>query len=97
MADGGDLVLCADDFGLSADIDAGILALIERGRLSATGCMVAGPSFEADAPRLRRLADRVDVGLYLTLSDLPTLGDLSSLRRPASEPADLDKIGRAHV
>lgn len=87
-----DLVLCADDFGLAADIDAGILALVAQGRLSATGCMVAGPAFEADAPRLRAFADRIDIGLHFALTDLPTLGDIASIRPPMSAPADLGTV-----
>ena len=71
-----DLVLCADDFGLAADIDEAILALIEGGRLTATGCMVAGDRFAADAPRLARLATRADIGLHFTLTELPPLGPM---------------------
>lgn len=87
-----DLILCADDFGLAADIDAGILALVAAGRLSAAGCMVAGPTFEADAPRLRGFADRIDIGLHFTLTDLPTLGDIQSIRPPMSAPAELGTV-----
>ncbi|MBF0335117.1 MAG: ChbG/HpnK family deacetylase, partial [Alphaproteobacteria bacterium] len=36
-------VLCADDYGLSPGVSRGILALIEMGRVSATGCMVTMP------------------------------------------------------
>ncbi len=71
-----DLVLCADDFGLAGDIDEAILALVEAGRLTATGCMVGGAAFEQDAPRLARLADRADIGLHFTLTELPPLGPM---------------------
>lgn len=73
------VVLCADDFGLSQAIDDGILALVARGRLTATGCMVAGPTFEADAGRLMGVADRIDIGLHFALTDLAPLGPISSL------------------
>lgn len=89
-----DIVLCADDFGMSADIDEGILALVARGRLSATGCMVAGPTFEVDAPRLRAHADRIDVGLHFCLSDLPVLGHVPSLGVPDGTPAALGDVMR---
>lgn len=73
------IVLCADDFGLSAAIDNGILALAERGRLTATGCMVAGPTFVEDAGRLKDVADRIDIGLHFALTDLPPLAPIASL------------------
>lgn len=87
-----DIVLCADDFGMAADIDDGILSLIERGRLSATGCMVAGPAFAVDAPRLRAHADRIDVGLHFCLSDLPVLGHVPSLGVPDGTAAELGAV-----
>lgn len=89
-----DLVLCADDFGLAADIDAGILALIEQGRLSATGCMVAGPTFAVDAARLASYSDRVDIGLHFALTDLPSLGDIPCLSAPGGAPPSLDTVLR---
>lgn len=79
MAESRVLVLCADDFGLAADIDAGILALAAQGRLTAAGCMAAGPSFAADAGRLVGLADRIDIGLHFALTELPPLGPVASL------------------
>jgi predicted glycoside hydrolase/deacetylase ChbG (UPF0249 family) len=73
------IVLCADDFGLSRGIDDGILALAARGRLTATGCMVAGPAFVADAGAVTALADRIDIGLHFALTDLAPLGPIPSL------------------
>lgn len=85
------LVLCADDFGLSRAVDDGILALAERGRLTATGCMVAGPAFEPDAERLRDLADRIDIGLHFALTDLPPLAPIACLDA-AERPASLGRV-----
>ena len=78
-----ELVLCADDFGLGEEIDEAILRLIEAGRLTATGCMVAGERFALDAPRLAALADRAEIGLHLALTDLPPLGPM-----PTFAPGD---------
>lgn len=64
------IVVCADDFGMSAAIDHGILALAGAGRLSAVGCLSQAPSFRADAARLRELD--VDAGLHLNFTE--TLG-----------------------
>ena len=64
--------LCADDYGLSRAVNAGIRDLIVRGRINATSVMVVAPHFErADAASLKVLnADirRAAVGLHLTLT-----------------------------
>lgn len=73
------LAICADDFGLSDGVDLGIIDLIERRRISATSCMMAGPSLVRNAPRLLTLADRADIGLHLTFTDLDFLGDVPCL------------------
>jgi predicted glycoside hydrolase/deacetylase ChbG (UPF0249 family) len=63
------LCICADDFGLSAGINAAVLDLAERGRISATGCMVGRPAWEAGRRRLRALpSTQLEVGLHLDLS-----------------------------
>jgi predicted glycoside hydrolase/deacetylase ChbG (UPF0249 family) len=84
-------VMCADDFGLSQAVDAGILALVAAGRLSATGCMPTGPAFAADADRLRGFADRIDIGLHFALTDLPPLAPIASLDRDG-RPQSLRRV-----
>lgn len=80
-------VLCADDFGLSAGIDAAILDLIDAGRLSATSVMVAGPDLPAAASALADRAGRAEIGLHLTFTDLPPLGSLPRLAPEGTPPA----------
>lgn len=63
------VALCADDFGQGAAADAGILRLVEAGRLSAVSCLACGARWEADAPALLARADAVDLGLHLDLTD----------------------------
>lgn len=88
------LVLCADDFGLSAGIDAAVLDLIDRGRLTATTVMVAGPDLAAAAPALAARRDRVEVGLHLTFTDLAPLGPMPRLC-PDDRPPALAAVLRA--
>jgi predicted glycoside hydrolase/deacetylase ChbG (UPF0249 family) len=83
------LVLCADDFGLSPAIDAGILSLVDAGRLTATSVMVAGPAAAADATALVARRDRAAVGLHLTFTDLAPLGSVGG-----AGPDDLFAAGR---
>ncbi len=91
------LALCADDFGLSDSIDEAVLTLIARGRLTATSCMVAGPRFEADAPDLAALADRADVGLHFTLTDLPPLGAMPKFSPDGTAPGLGSVLARGYT
>src|SRR2546422_7241019 len=43
------MILCADDYGLSEDIDRAILELCRSGRLTAVSCMVALERCSADS------------------------------------------------
>jgi predicted glycoside hydrolase/deacetylase ChbG (UPF0249 family) len=61
------IVVCADDFGQSAPIDAGILTLARAGRLTAVSALALGPHFAADLPSL--VATGVEVGLHLDLTE----------------------------
>lgn len=81
------LVLCADDFGLSPGIDAAILDLIDRGRLTATTVMAAGPDLAAAAPALAARANRAEIGLHIAFTDLPPLGPLPRLMPEGRPPA----------
>jgi predicted glycoside hydrolase/deacetylase ChbG (UPF0249 family) len=64
--------LCADDYGISAAVNAGIRELIMRGRLNATSVMVAAPHLDNDeAPALGLLnsgVKRAAIGLHVTLT-----------------------------
>lgn len=62
------VALCADDFGAGPAVDAAVLDLAGARRIGAVSCLVGGPAFEADAPALRAIRDRVDVGLHLELA-----------------------------
>jgi predicted glycoside hydrolase/deacetylase ChbG (UPF0249 family) len=64
--------LCADDYGISPGVNAGIRELILRGRINATSIMVAAPYFNVDeAAALDRLNSgekRAALGLHVTLT-----------------------------
>lgn len=63
------LAVCADDWGLGAGVNEAIADLIERGRLSATSCLVDAPAFATGATRLAALARRADIGLHLNFTE----------------------------
>jgi predicted glycoside hydrolase/deacetylase ChbG (UPF0249 family) len=62
------LVLCADDFSLNPAVNAGILSLLDSGRLSAVSCMTQSPTWPADAKQLAPWKNRVDTGLHFNLT-----------------------------
>jgi chitin disaccharide deacetylase len=62
------VVLCADDFGLTEGVSQGILDLARLGRLSATSAMTNRPWWPRLAPALGELGARLGVGLHLNLT-----------------------------
>ena len=70
------IVVCADDYGLESGVDAAIVELASKGRLSATGCLVTAPGFVQSASALKALP--IDVGLHLNFTE--NLGPPGSYR-----------------
>ena len=62
------IILCADDYALTAAVSSGIVELVELGRLSAVGCMTEAPFWTDKSNRLPELRDRVDIGLHFNLT-----------------------------
>jgi predicted glycoside hydrolase/deacetylase ChbG (UPF0249 family) len=60
------LIVNADDFGFTPDVNAGIVEAHRRGVLTATTLMANGDAFE-EAARLAREIPTLDVGCHLTL------------------------------
>lgn len=63
------IILCADDFALSPGVSAGITALANKKRISATSCMTTTPHWEKDAQQLQPLCGTIDVGLHFNLTE----------------------------
>lgn len=66
------IVLNADDYGLSAGIDEGIVRLLDAGRLSGVSVMTTGPLWVTHAAALRPFAAAADIGLHFALTETPT-------------------------
>ena len=62
------LIINADDFGLTAGVDRGILEAYEIGVVSSTTVMASGQRFH-DAVALRERAPRLSVGCHLVFVD----------------------------
>lgn len=64
------LIVCADDYALSPAVDAAVLALIERGVLTATSCMTMSPHWNTSAQALTSaLRAKADIGLHLDFTE----------------------------
>ena len=59
------VVVCADDFAISAPVSQAIAQLAQAQRLSATSAMVLSPRWPQDADLLKGLRAQIDVGLHL--------------------------------
>ncbi len=63
------LILCADDYGLSPAVSAGILEALAAGRLNATGAMTNQPNWKIAANDLKALEGRgLQFGVHLNLT-----------------------------
>jgi predicted glycoside hydrolase/deacetylase ChbG (UPF0249 family) len=89
-------VLCADDYALTPGVSAGILRLLEAGRISATGAMTGRPSWRQAAADLKPYIGRADLGLHLNLTTGEPLGPMPGLAPSGSFPA-LGKVLRASL
>ena len=67
------LALCADDYGQSAAVNAGVLRLCEARRLTAVSCLANGPAWRTGAAALVRLGDpsagAPGLGLHFNLTE----------------------------
>lgn len=64
------MIICADDFGLSSDINAAIIELASLGKIQAASCMTMLPQCNSSALKpLLKYAPPLLVGLHLVLTD----------------------------
>jgi len=89
------VILCADDYGISEGVSAGIAELALAGRLSATSCMVTFPEWPTLARRLGGLRGRVAIGLHLNLTVGAPLGAMPAFAPGGAFPVISSVIGLA--
>jgi len=89
------VVLCADDYGLSDGVSRGIVELAGMGRLSATGAMTNMPGWRRAAPELKPLEGRIAIGLHLNLTTGSPLGAMAKLAPNGWFPALRELLGEA--
>lgn len=86
------MIVCADDFGWSDDVNLATLELVDAGRVSAVSCMVVMPHCDRQhlTPLLAR-SDRIDIGVHLTITDRFLSGRRFDLTAPV-RAADFGSI-----
>lgn len=65
------IIVCADDFGVSSDVNNAIIRLLEHERISAVSCLVTGKAWEKGAMALKNFRDLADIGLHLFYEETP--------------------------
>jgi predicted glycoside hydrolase/deacetylase ChbG (UPF0249 family) len=73
------MILCADDYGITAGVCDGIDELVAADRLSATSAIVTLPSWTDCGKRLGRLRERIAIGLHVNLTLGAPLGEMPTL------------------
>jgi chitin disaccharide deacetylase len=80
------VILCADDYGLSAGASRAIRELGADGRLSATSAIATLDRWPQDARELRAIRDRVAIGLHINLTLGRPLGPMPTIARDGRLP-----------
>lgn len=65
------IIVCADDFGTSFEVNDAIIELLRQKRISAVNCLVTGRAWDEEADLLKDFKDIVDIGLHLSYRDIP--------------------------
>ncbi|MGE4064460.1 MAG: ChbG/HpnK family deacetylase [Rhodospirillaceae bacterium] len=91
------VTICADDYALTRPISAAILDLARAGRISAVSCMTTSRLWPELGPALKPLADKLDVGLHLTLVDEAPLTAMPRLASAGRLPRIGQLIAKSYL
>jgi chitin disaccharide deacetylase len=90
-----EIIICADDFGISPGVSKGILKLADNNKISATSVMVCFEDWRLEAKPLINLKNQIDIGLHFTLTGavpLSTPQEIPSLVNTHGELASLGQF-----
>ncbi len=65
------ICICADDFGITHNVNKSILELAKKKRISATSCLVNSSDFNKDFIKIKKLRNKIDIGLHLDFTFNP--------------------------
>ena len=72
--------ICADDFGMSENINTAIIKLLEKKTINATSCMTNMPCFASGMQDLRKIYnEKIDIGIHLNLTEGSSIAETSSV------------------
>ncbi|MFM9848808.1 MAG: ChbG/HpnK family deacetylase [Hyphomicrobiaceae bacterium] len=89
------VILCADDYAMTAGVSRGILELAQSRRLSATSALVTLDRWPEDAKPIAGVRDRIAVGLHIDLTLGRPLGPMPSLAPEGRFPNLRQVLARA--
>ncbi|WP_150467029.1 ChbG/HpnK family deacetylase [Francisella sp. SYW-9] len=76
------IIICADDFGLSDNVNEGIIKLLEKKVINATSCMSNMPALKHGMPNLKNIYNSfIDVGIHLNLTEGTPLTNAKSISK----------------
>ncbi|GAB4223462.1 MAG: ChbG/HpnK family deacetylase [Francisella sp.] len=76
------ITICADDFGMSNNINQAIIKLLDKKIINATSCMVNMPEFKTGIDKLKKIYNNfINVGLHLNLTEGKSLTQSKSLTK----------------
>jgi predicted glycoside hydrolase/deacetylase ChbG (UPF0249 family) len=76
------IIICADDFGMSDNINKGIISLLEKKIINATSCMTNMPAFVQGIKNLNKTYNEsIYVGIHLNLTEGMPFTQAKSLRK----------------
>ncbi|PPC86740.1 MAG: hypothetical protein CTY31_04610 [Hyphomicrobium sp.] len=81
------IILCADDYGLSAGQSQAIVQLAERRRISAASAIVTASSWRADATALCAMRPTLALGLHINVTDGVPLGNMARFAPDGTLPS----------
>lgn len=84
-----ELIVAADDFGLTNSVNAGIVKAMREGIVTALNLMPSGDAFD-DAVFLAKSLDTKEIGAHLSLTECAPVSD------PSKVPTLISKNGKFH-
>ena len=63
------LIICADDFGISPSVNRSIIHLAENCKINAVSCITTFPDWWEQGPQLAPFSSNIQFGLHLNLNE----------------------------
>jgi len=89
-----EIIICADDFGISPGVSKGVLKLVEANKISATSVMVCFEDWKQEAKPLINLKNQIDIGLHFTLTGAVPLSSPKEIPSLVTANGELASLGQ---